>query len=92
MKTKDIKFYSQDLDKEVTIKEYLIKLLVTLWREEAGFSGKRPFGSSDWQFEIYKVLIEHGVVEGSLDEDGYVDQIDIPAADKIIVDEVIKKL
>lgn len=32
-----------------TIGEYLKKLLLTLWDEEDGFSGKRPFGNSSWK-------------------------------------------
>ncbi len=35
-----------------TVKKYLIELLAQLWYEEEGFSGKRPFGNSSWQYEL----------------------------------------
>lgn len=88
----EIKFYSNELDKELTIREYFIKLLITLWEQEEGFSGKRPFGNSGWQFEIYEVLIKEGFIDGSLDEDGYVDALNHAKADKFIVEEIIEKL
>ena len=67
-----------------TVGDYLKILLLTLWDEEAGFSGKRPFGNSGWQYEVYKALISAKVVDGKLDEDGYVDEIDCYTADNII--------
>lgn len=39
-----------------TIKKYLMYLLLRLWEEEEGFSGKRPFGNSGWKLEIYDAL------------------------------------
>jgi hypothetical protein len=38
---------------EVTIREYLRTLLSELWREEESFNGKRPFGNSGWQYDVY---------------------------------------
>lgn len=35
-----------------TVKEYLVELLSTLWNEGEGFSGKRPFGTSGWEYEL----------------------------------------
>lgn len=69
-----------------TIGEYLEKLLLTLWDEEASFSGKRPFGNSFWQYEIYRALISAGVVNGKLDEYGDVDEIDYTNADNVVKD------
>lgn len=51
-----------------TVRGYLVELLATVWREEEGFSGKRPFGNSGWQHELcdalaavgYVGLVEHG--------------------------------
>lgn len=68
-----------------TVREYLVALLVTLWQEEEGFSGKRPFGNSSWQYDIYVPMITAGVVSGSLDEDGYVEECDTKAADAMIL-------
>lgn len=55
-----------------TVGDYLIKLLLTLWKEGEGFSGKRPFGNSGWEYELYSPLIKAGMVKGELDEDGYI--------------------
>ncbi len=54
----------------VTLREYFHALLSTLWHEEEGFSGKRPFGNSGWQGDVYRPLAKAGYVTG--DEDGYV--------------------
>lgn len=59
-----------------TIREYLVKLVAQVWNEEECFSGKRPFGNSGWTADFDKTLIQHGVVEGTLDSDGYVEEID----------------
>ncbi len=67
-----------------TVGDYLKLLLLTLWDEEEGFSGKRPFGNSGWQYEIYKALISAKVIDGELDEAGYVDEVDYCTADKIV--------
>ena len=72
-----------------TIGEYLKTLLLTLWVEEEGFSGKRPFGNSGWQYEIYTALISARVVDGKLDECGYVDEVDYYTADSIVREIII---
>lgn len=53
-----------------TIGEYLTKLLLGVWQDREGFSGKRPFGNSGWQHEIYAALTQHGVITGELEEWG----------------------
>lgn len=58
-----IEYYSEALKKQVTIKEYFKTLLEQLWREEESFSGKRPFGDSGWQREIYEVLIDNEILD-----------------------------
>lgn len=72
-------------DQEVTLREYLGALLLTLWAEGSNFSGKRPFGFSSWQFDVYAGLIKAGYIEGSLDEDGYVEDVDVAAADALVL-------
>ncbi len=67
-----------------TIGEYLEKLLLTLWDEEDGFSGKRPFGNSGWKWEIYTALISAKVVNGKLDEDGYIEEVDFSVSDDVV--------
>lgn len=73
-----------DFDSPHTIRDYLRTLLLTLWREKEGFSGKRPFGDSGWEREIYAPLIRHKVIDGRLDENGYVDYINETEADEFV--------
>lgn len=68
-----------------TVRGYLVALLAELWREEDGFSGKRPFGNSGWPYDIYVPMVRAGIVEGQLDEDGYAERVDVPAADELIL-------
>jgi hypothetical protein len=68
--------FDSDAGENMTIRDYLYTLLDKLWKEEEGFNSKRPFGNSGWTFDIAKPLIEHGYIEGSLDEDGYLDDYD----------------
>jgi hypothetical protein len=75
----DLPMQSNDTD-AVTIREYLIKLLHTLWSEGEGFSGKRPFGNSGWEYELYIALIKGGAVKGNFDEFGDIGDFDKPAA------------
>lgn len=67
-----------------TIGEYLCQLLAVLWREEQGFSGKRPFGNSGWQYDVYTALIDAGYLAGELDEDGYIEDVDQTAGDALV--------
>jgi len=64
-----------------TIREYLTKLLLTLWNEAEGFSGKRPFGNSGWDGEIATALVKSGFISGSIDEDGYLNDYDVDELD-----------
>lgn len=67
-----------------TIRDYLIKLLSTLWEEQDGFSGKQPFGNSDWTGELEVALIRAGLVRGTIDEDGYLEDVDSERAAELI--------
>lgn len=71
-------------DRPLTIRSYLINLLSELWAQRESFSGKRPFGDSDWEFEIYTGLIKAGFVDGELDDYGYVESLDQDEADMLI--------
>lgn len=73
-----------DLNQVMTIKEYLKLLLKTLWIKREGFSGKRPFGNSGWEYFIYPALISAGRVQGELYEDGQIKSVDSDEADHII--------
>ena len=72
-----------------TIREYLKALLHQLWIEDESFSGKRPFGNSGWQYEVYTALVTHGAVDGALDEDGYIDEVNTTEADEKILQAIL---
>lgn len=80
----NLKLESYDFDEETTIKDFFKMLLLELWKAGESFSGKRPFGNSGWEYDVYKPLIKAGVITGTLDEDGYIENVDNVAADKII--------
>ena len=84
MRLFDIPMEENDAEAK-TIGEYLKKLFCTLWEEGEGFSGKHPFGNSGWQYDVYAALIKAGVVNGKLDSNGYVDEIDYGQADDVIL-------
>lgn len=80
-----------------TVGEYLVKLVDRVWRRGDEFSGKRPFGYSSWCFEVYSALISAGLIEGTFDEDGYVDKLSHDErlrADELVADAIkhIRKL
>lgn len=74
-----------------TIRGYLKALLLTVWQEGEGFSGKRPFGNSGWEDEIYETLVSHEFVEGTVDDDGNMLTVDEERAN-ILVSELIDHL
>lgn len=71
-----------------TVGEYMKTLLATVWREGECFSGKRPFGDSSWQFEVYEALVKAGIIEGTLDDEGYLDDCDTEEADCLIQEAI----
>lgn len=76
-------------DKEITIKKYLKFLLTACWQEGEGFSGKRPFGNSGWEYDLYAPLIKAGLVKGVVDEDGYISSIsETSYADTLIFEAI----
>lgn len=50
-----------------TVRGYLKALLTELWASGEGFSGKRPFGNSGWEYDIYRALVVNGLVGGKID-------------------------
>ncbi|WP_043654555.1 hypothetical protein [Nocardia thailandica] len=67
-----------------TIRGYLIALLAEVWKYTEGFSGKRPFGNSDWVWDLYAALGRGGAVPITFDEHGYVDKVDTRECDRLI--------
>lgn len=68
-----------------TIRDYLIALVRQVWAEQDGFSGKRPFGNSGWDNDLYGPLIKTGLIGGVVDEDGYIEDVDANAGDRLIL-------
>lgn len=68
-----------------TIRHYLVELASTCWMQNEGFSGKRPFGNSGWQYDVYRALAAGGFVEPEVDEDGEVYCADENEAEKVIM-------
>ncbi len=73
-----------------TIKDYLVGLLTTLWDEDESFSGKRPFGNSGWDFDLYPPLITAGLITGELDEWGRVEDCDEKTARTFIARAILQ--
>ena len=71
-----------------TISEYLFRLLAKLWEEKECFSGKRPFGNSGWECDIYIALVRGKFVSGKIDDSGCLDDIDQKTADELIKDAI----
>lgn len=70
------------------VQEYLCALLEDVWRYEEGFDGKRPFGNSGWQDDLYTPLVVAGFTGGMVRyEDGRPEayNIDTDTADKLII-------
>ena len=67
-----------------TVGEYLVALLCKVWQEEQGFSGKRPFGNSSWQWEVYESLGDAGLIEVTYDEWEEPNLADRRAVDRLI--------
>lgn len=77
-----------DADAE-TIRAYLKALLVEVWSHNEGFSGKRPFGNSNWEYELYRALIEGGAsFAGAIDEYGDLEVNDSDELDSLIFDAI----
>ena len=87
----DLMFNCGDLGRVVSIREYLAELLLTLWSEGESFSGKRPFGNSGWESDLFVPLIKAGVVSGELDEDEYIEEVDHKKGNAVIA-EMIREM
>ncbi len=70
-----------------TIGNYLKELLSSLWEEGEGFSGKRPFGNSNWELELYHALVLHGIIKGGI-IDGDLESYDGKNGYKIIKEAI----
>lgn len=56
-----------------TFGRYLGALTAKVLHDQEDFSGKRPFGNSDWMSPLTHTLILNGYIDGELDEHGRVE-------------------
>lgn len=55
-----------------SLKDFFKKMLQAVFDEDEGFSGKRPFGNSGWQYGLAIELVRAGVLDGTFtEEDGF---------------------
>ena len=85
----DLKIKDSVLGESVSIRKYLKSILVELIEQGESFSGKRPFGDSDWLNDLYGPLADVGLIDRS-NNHGEI-SYDSFEADKIIV-QLIKGL
>ena len=67
-----------------TVGQYLLKLAAVMWRDGECADGKRPFGNSGWEWEIFTSLAEAGLIESTRDRYGDMDITDRPAAEALV--------
>jgi len=67
-----------------TVREFLTGVLAELWRDPP----KRVWGTSDWDGPLEKALITAGLVEGTFDEDGYIEDSDDRAFRALVADAI----
>jgi hypothetical protein len=71
-----------------TVGEYLVMIVAEVWKWNENFSGKRPFGSSGWHYDLYTPLVKAGLVEGTFNEDEYLEEADGRKADELIAQAI----
>ncbi len=78
-----------DIGDDISIKEYFLQLLLTLWEEGEGFNGKRPFGNSGWESDLYIPLIQNGFIKGTVDAQGWLQEVTSPSKAHAFVSDLI---
>ena len=79
----DVRFDS-DAGENITVRQYLHKLLQALWSDGEGFSGKRPFGNSGWEYDLYTPLIKSGLIKGEYSDEYGIENFDTKEARKYV--------
>ena len=67
-----------------TIREYLTKILLEFWVKDERFDVSRPFGNSGWRKDIALALVDAGLVDGEIGEDGYLVRCNDKEVDHLI--------
>ena len=72
-----------------TIRQFFVAVADRVWNYGEEFSGKHPFGNANWHWDLYRVLVQAGVVEGFRDGlGGELLPSDIFVADRIVRDAI----
>jgi hypothetical protein len=71
-----------------TVRHYFKAQLRKLWTEREGFSGKRPFGNSGWEYDLDAALVGAGKVAGTIDEYGDCDVDDRDAVEPLVLSAI----
>lgn len=67
-----------------SIRHYLVELGQRCWTENEGFSGKRPFGTSGWRWDVFGALVAGSFVDRIVEDDGSVLECDELAAETLL--------
>ncbi|MCY1451398.1 hypothetical protein D9M71_682640 [compost metagenome] len=63
----DVVFYDNtSYNRDISVRDFLKGMLLELWYEGEGFSGKRPFGNSCWEFPLIYALVEAEAIKGTM--------------------------
>ncbi|MGE0797276.1 MAG: hypothetical protein AB7G13_28690 [Lautropia sp.] len=81
--------FDSDAGDDLSVREWLRTLLLAVWSEQESFNGKRPWGNSAWEYNVYTPLIKAGFIAGTVDEDGYGDCEDVNAAHAFVCDLIV---
>lgn len=74
-----------DAGSGLTVRSYLLALLLLVWQEGEGFSGKRPWGNSGWDSDLALALVLGGAMEGVVDLEGpWLDNCDYAEVNRLI--------
>ncbi|GAA2321494.1 hypothetical protein GCM10010149_88170 [Nonomuraea roseoviolacea subsp. roseoviolacea] len=67
-----------------TIKDYLIALLIDLWKSSEDADPAKPFGNPSWEFDLYEALVRAGLISGLIEDGDYVSEVDREAGNRLI--------
>jgi hypothetical protein len=81
--------FSSGAGADLSVREYLRLLLMGVWDEGECFDGKRPFGYSDWESDIYDPLVKAGFMAGTIDREGYAVVSDATSAHAYVCDLIL---
>jgi hypothetical protein len=64
-------------------------LLMSVWDQGECFSGKRPFGNSGWEQDVYDPLVRAGFIAGTIGQNGYANFSDKKSAHAYVRDLIL---